>query len=809
MSAVWYCCRRSLRTRARSYLGVALLLALLGGLTLASLAGARRTSSGYSRFREAGRALDVHVNAGRYEVEHPETAREIAGVTGTASYMSFVGGVVAPDGRVDFSFQPELVGSLDGLHFVYDRFAVTEGRLPDPARPDEVAVNKHLARASGIRLGQRLPIAIFTPEDEEAVYGDAPPPPVDRLDVTVVAVGLFPDEVVQDDTDWAPRLLLTPAFTERERRHATYAWTGVRLQGGAGDAARFKQVYAAAASAEDAEPRFRERAAVTARIQKAVRPLAVALGVFGALAGLATLLLVGQALLRLLRAERDDLAILRAVGAAPHLTSVVALPGAALSVVAGITGALLVAVLLSPLAPIGPLRRVEVDPGISFDWTVLVLGAVGFALALSAIALVAAVRQAPHRRQAIARGRVAQRSPLAGAVAAAGMPAPAVVGMRLALEPGEGRASVPVRAALGGAVVAVVALVAALVFGSSLRSLVDKPRLYGWDWDLTVVAETGYGEIDVAKAHDVLDGDPAVGAWSGAHFQSLDIEGRDVPAIGTEPGAAVIPPMLSGRSVRARDEVVLGSQTLSELDKQVGDTVEVASQDGRRRLRIVGTAVFPTVGPILGSYTTLGTGALVAYDQAPGRDDAGTGPTALFVRFREGVDREAAVARIAERLPGIGRLRGTTEVIPVQRPAEIVNYDSMGATPVILGGVLVLAAVVSLGLTLASGVGRRRRDLSLLKSLGFTRGQISATVVWQSSIVVGVGLLVGVPLGVALGRWLWMLFAARLPVLAQPAVPALLLAAIGAGLLVVANLVAAVPARSAARTPVAATLRAE
>jgi predicted lysophospholipase L1 biosynthesis ABC-type transport system permease subunit len=121
----------------------------------------------------------------------------------------------------------------------------------------------------------------------------------------------------------------------------------------------------------------------------------------------------------------------------------------------------------------------------------------------------------------------------------------------------------------------------------------------------------------------------------------------------------------------------------------------------------------------------------------------------------------------------------------------------------------VLAALLSLALTLASGVGRRRRDLSLLKSLGFTRGQISATVVWQSALIVGIGLLIGVPLGVAFGRWLWILFAERLPVLAQPAVPGLLLAAIGAGLLLVANLVAAVPARSAARTPVAAILRSE
>src|SRR5205085_1714930 len=111
-------------------------------------------------------------------------------------------------------------------------------------------------------------------------------------------------------------------------------------------------------------------------------PLAIALAVFGALASVATLLLVAQALLRLLRADREDLATLRAMGASPRFISAVAIPGAAFALVAGIVGAVCVAVALSPLAPIGPLRRVEVDPGLSFDGTVLGFGAAGLLLVL-------------------------------------------------------------------------------------------------------------------------------------------------------------------------------------------------------------------------------------------------------------------------------------------------------------------------------------------------------------------------------------------------------------------------------------------
>jgi hypothetical protein len=794
----------TLRARARSYVGVAVLLALLGGLSLASVAGARRTASAYPRFREAGRALDVQF----FHSQDPEPARRLPGVTGSATYWSFLGGPVDDAGRPDLqSVTAELVGSLDGLYFARDRFTVTRGRMPDPSRVDEVAVNEHLA-AFGVSLGDRIPLGIFDPAQEDAVYSDSPPPPVDRVEVTVVGIGLFPDEVVQDDTDRLGRALLTPAFTEREARWVSYGWTGVSLDGGEGAVERFKRDYLATLAVEGGTS-FRERSVVMARTQEAVRPLAVALGVFGAMAFLACLLLVGQALVRLLRADAEDLATIRAMGGDPRTLGALLLPGVAMAVGAGVAGAVVVAVALSPLTPIGPLRRVEADPGLAFDWTVLVLGAAALAVLLLGVGAVAALRQLPHRRQERARLEVPRRSTLAGLVAAAGFPLPAVAGMRLALEPGEGRTSVPARAALGGAVVAVVALVASLVFGTSLRSLVDRPPLYGWDWDLTVLDESGYGEIDVERAAAVLDADRDVSGWSGAYFQSVELEGTRVPVVGLAAGAAVTPPLVSGRAVRAPGEIVLGRQTLNALGKRVGDTVAMASEAGERALRVVGVAVFPTVGPTLGAYTSLGDGALMVYDEIPGWDEVSGGPKALFVRFAPEADREVTRARLEEGLAGVGRFPGSAQVLPVQRPAQIVHYESMGGTPALLGGVLVVAAVVSLGLALASGVGRRRRDLSILKSLGFTRRQVSETVVWQSSLIVGIGLVVGVPLGVALGRWLWIIFAERLPVLARPSVPVVFLAGLAAALVVLANLVAAAPARVAGRTPVASVLRSE
>ncbi len=109
-----------------------------------------------------------------------------------------------------------------------------------------------------------------------------------------------------------------------------------------------------------------------------------------------------------------------------------------------------------------------------------------------------------------------------------------------------------------------------------------------------------------------------------------------------------------------------------------------------------------------------------------------------------------------------------------------MNASDIGASPTILAAVLVFAALASLALTLGSSVRRRRHDLALLKTLGFTRRQLAATVRWQASVTVVAGLVVGVPLGVIAGRWLWDVFARDLDVVPDPSTPFLLLLVISA-----------------------------
>jgi ABC-type lipoprotein release transport system permease subunit len=151
----------------------------------------------------------------------------------------------------------------------------------------------------------------------------------------------------------------------------------------------------------------------------------------------------------------------------------------------------------------------------------------------------------------------------------------------------------------------------------------------------------------------------------------------------------------------------------------------------------------------------------------------------------------------------------TVDLLPAQRPAEIVNYRTMGAMPTILAGGLAAGAVGGLGLTLVASVRRRRRDFALLKTLGFTRGQLAAAVAWQSSAIAVIGLVIGLPVGIAFGRWLWLAFARQLSAVPDPVIPAASIALAALGALLLANIVAALPGRWAARTPAAEVLRAE
>jgi ABC-type antimicrobial peptide transport system permease subunit len=135
--------------------------------------------------------------------------------------------------------------------------------------------------------------------------------------------------------------------------------------------------------------------------------------------------------------------------------------------------------------------------------------------------------------------------------------------------------------------------------------------------------------------------------------------------------------------------------------------------------------------------------------------------------------------------------------------------SSPGSPPLTLAIGVAIAAMLALALTILTSVRERRRDLALLKALGMRSLQLRAVVSWQTTTILAIAAVVGVPLGIAIGNWAWSTFANSIGVVPLPFVPATALLAGIAALLVAGNLLAMWPAQMAARVAPAAAFRAE
>jgi hypothetical protein len=209
---------RARRGGFRRYLGVGLMLGIIGGLALFALAGARRVQSEYPRILAAGRPSNLLVTSnGAYSPTNDAAIEALPGVEQSRTFAGLETYVLV-NGRPKLDRVFEGTASVDGLYFDQDRFLVVHGRLPDPHRVDEVAVNEIAASSSHFHVGERVEIATYSFDQYTSpTFAEAPPQPAARQAVTIVGTGLFPNEVVQDDADQAPRMLFTPALDTKQR----------------------------------------------------------------------------------------------------------------------------------------------------------------------------------------------------------------------------------------------------------------------------------------------------------------------------------------------------------------------------------------------------------------------------------------------------------------------------------------------------------------------------------------------------------------------------------------------------------------
>jgi hypothetical protein len=817
-----YAARATWRSCWRTALVVGLVGGLLGAVALGALAGARRTDSAYGRYLRSVNASDVLVDVPGpvlpviREIEHEP------GALSTAAWLGLNGQPVI-NGKVDDSFLTDgIAGSLDGEFYRQDKLTVLAGRLPPPGATHQVVLTPGMASAFHLSVGDHMTWAF----SQNVLVNGVPvgARPAGRATFLVAAIADMAPALT-DQFDDVTTVILPPAATARYLDgQFGFGWVAMRLRGGDAGVPALERRLAGLAASLTAQYKIpvsltiRRMDVVQDDAQQAIEPQAVALAMLGGLAALAMLALVGQGLAQLLSRSAAGVPTLRAMGASrAHAAVVAGVPGAA-AVLAAVFLSVGGAIAVSPLAPVGPVRRFDPVRGVQADWLVLGAGAAALLVLLTALVALLAWRAVRTERR-LPAGRPAA---VVTATSRTGLPVTAVTGIRHALEHGSGRRRAPVGATLTGSAVAVAALVAALVFGASLTGLVTHPSRYGWNWTVLIQADGGWGNWAPATMDKLVSHQPGVTGWSEFGFGQLAIRGAEVPVMGLLRHAgvrAIEPPTTSGHPLTGPGQIELGTVTMRQLGLSLGDRVRVGTGVHQRELTVVGTVTLPSFG-VGTDHVSLGRGALTEEgtllavqglppDSARFVARASTSyPSAAAIDVSSHADGRALAARIIAADPARAGPGGTYQLGP-QLGAPVINASQMGRQPLALAIGVATAALLALGLAIMASVRRRRRDLALLKTLGLRPRQVKAVIAWQASTILAISSIAGVPLGIAVGRWAWTSFATAIGVVPATVIPAASLATVVAALFIAGNLLASGPALLAARIAPAATFRAE
>lgn len=783
MGGVWAVARTELGRNLPRFAALAVLVALAGGVVTAAVLGADRSRTSLDRFIAATNPADVAAFS-----EDRAVLDGVGAVPGVRRATAFDLVAVVPRSVAERSdvFLPMLAAEDGRVPYELNGVRVLEGQLPDPASRDEIALHEATADLLGVGVGDPLAMETYTPADVDALLGRggqgvAPSGP--DFTLRVAALVRDPVDVVSRPGD----IVLTPLTPGVVEAHGASAGTFgfgslVELHPGV-------SVEEFTASARDADlPISIERwvGADPARdtgfgptldvIGDGLVALAVVVGVVAAFT-------LGQALHRRALATREASATLAAFGMTRRgLAAAVTAPVAAVAVL-GSLGVAVTAHLASARFPIGIARRAEPSPGARWDAAILAGAALTAVtvLVLGAAASWAALRTRPGPLPA-ARGTWVL-GPAGRAVAS---------GIR--------RSGRSARAAVA---LAVAGVVGAVVFAASLDGLLASPERYGWGFD-TAVAADNFDSTELTDP-DALDRDPAVAEATEAIFQiDVDVDGSPVFGYAIGDGTGDIAPVVAtGRAPRQADEVALGRETLERVGKSVGDRVLLTTTTGSAEYEVVGQAVIPVsqdgnVGVSDG--VTFSVPAAARIRVSPSCTDGASCYRQTAVRFVDGADLAAAARRLlVDPRAGFERPRP---------PAEVERLTEVEGVPWVVAGLMAALAVAATVHAIVELVGRRRRDLAVLRALGVTPRGNRRAVVASSTVLVSGAAVLGTVGGLVVGRSLWRAVAGAVGVVATPEVPPAI-AALPFVAVLLAVAAAVLPARRAGRVRPSDLLRAE
>jgi len=799
--------RMELRRRWWSLTVLALLVALATATVLAAAAGARRGQTAFDRLwaRTLPATATVLPNQPGFDWAKVRALPEVSALSMFPVSFGFALDC-CPDGSSGFP------PADDEITRTIERPVILEGRLFNPNRVDEIVVTPKFQASYGKGVGDTVTLHLASPKQVDFGYdGSTGPPRGPKIQARIVGVARsLWGSVIVDTPGAKGGVLPSPALFAHYRANImgtsgqTYINALVRLKGGSAAIPAFRDDLARVTGRSDIDV-WNNLVDFGGPIRRVTGYEAACLLAFAVAALVAAFFLIGQSVARYTSATATDLQVLQAVGMTARQAVASASAAPFLAAAAGTTLGVAGAIVASRWMPIGAASAVEPRPGIDVDWLILGPGLVIAPLiVLAGSAATAAIALTAGRRQAVPR-----RSAVAAAVAGAGLPVSVVVGTRFALEPGRGRSSVPVRPALLGAVAGVLGVLAAFTFAAGASDAAANPARFGQTWQLgTFLGFNGhdFGPTDrvlraVAADRDVTGVVNArfAGAQSGQvsieSFTYDPVAGKRMPVVLTE-----------GHMPATANEIALAPATARELHVSTGSRIQLSGGTTKQAETVTGIGFVPS-----GPHNDYADGAWLT---PAGYDRIFAGARYAFkfhaaaVALRPGADVQAVARRLNAAAAAIKGGKAFT-FGPPPPLEEVQQIKDVAVLPLALSAFLALLAVGAVGHALSIAVRRRRHELAVLRALGMTRLQSRMVVATQASVLAVIGLVFGVPLGVALGRTVWHVVANFTPVAYHPPLAVWAMLLITPLALLAANLLAAWPGDRAARLRTGQILRTE
>ncbi|MEV5408278.1 FtsX-like permease family protein [Thermopolyspora sp. NPDC052614] len=741
---------RWIRADLRARRGQAALTVLaVAGIVMALITGATLLEDGTNPWRGLfTRGNGAHVWIHTVQPPDPAVLRALDGVTDVAGpYRSAPGTLVQSGKKTPVTLQ-EMPAALPRV----GRPTLYEGRWLDPRDPEGVVVERSFAKAAGLRPG-----SAFT------VTG------LDGVTHNLIVVGLAESGDQGFYPEWTPGLAWTlreTLLTVEPKTARSESVTGLRLSDPELTDLTVQRTVTTLGGQVQRVSTWRE---VRASMELDNRLLGVLLALFGTVGLVAAALAIANAVGGRVLTQLRDIATLKSLGfTRGQVTRTLLIEHGALGltgVLLGVAGGWAVTVyalqdlVVVPLS-LGPLAAIAGGTALT------VLVAVGLpAWRGGRTPPIPAAPAAPPR------GKLSRLARLALLVR---LPPALVLGARDAFTH-----RAPAALTTFGLAVPMMMISIGLGCWATLDDFRDHPERVGQAAALTVRP----GSV---PANDVrrraLDDPDVAAAYPGAEVDTL-VPGQTRTVRARALGTSSDPypfHVVEGRLFRERGEAVAGQGLLDLMDAHIGDRVRVTIGGTPLIVLIVGRVIEPEQD---GEVLSFGIDSLAAKDAVP-------------IPFYSLVLRDGAdPADVRARLQAVG-LEVSQPVNPADRLAII--------RVIIVALVAVLALIGLANLLTASALGLRDHafDLAVLKAMGLTPRQVTATLVTATGLLVTLGVLTGTAAGASLSAWLIDLQGAasgvgsgigRTPPLPTLALSAL--TAIGAALLV-----ALIPARRAARS---------